>query len=134
MPPLGMGLMIKCTSCSYNDTFLLGVSGTPHYDIELELLHPSTREQIKRDAGNTPVTGVECERHLFQCQKCDHLFERPLVEIRYGDNEVYDTNTNCSRCDAEGKNITNPESEINNLNCPKCQRKTLVIDSFTMWD
>ncbi|TFB25108.1 hypothetical protein E3U55_01565 [Filobacillus milosensis] len=133
---MGTGYGIRCQSCFYSNEFLLGVGGdyTPFIDYEFNILHPKTREQVKRVIGGSPIHDINYEYELLSCLKCQHLYSRPIMEIKYDRDEKFTTNKNCSKCKGKGKIISNIEIDINQLKCPGCKRKKLEINSHIMWD
>ncbi|MGP4072875.1 hypothetical protein ACTWQB_10015 [Piscibacillus sp. B03] len=133
---MGAGYRIRCRSCIYSSEFLLGIGGdpSPFYDHEFTILHPKTRKQVKSVIGHEPIHNIDYEYQLISCEKCHILYSRPIMEIKYGDGQVFTTNKNCSQCKGQGKVIKNLEDNINQLKCPSCKQKTLEVMNFMLWD
>ena len=151
-----MGEMIEifCKECKYREGFSLGV-GMDYFSVEsvLELVHPANRKEIKGIIHNHEVLEKESCHTLFHCVKCNALYERFHVKIDYkthnGEQRTYETHHFCSR-DHSGLVPVNTSEEfdeedyrgeheilapfIAELPCPKCTKKSLVIQNTGYWD
>ncbi|QHS21500.1 hypothetical protein GWK91_00350 [Virgibacillus sp. MSP4-1] len=131
---MGVGYGIVCKSCSFSKEFMLGVGGDEYYagENQFDILHPKTKVQVKKAIGDLPIHHVEFDRRLLQCQQCHHLYVRPLMKICYGHQQVFNTNQHCSRCKGKAEIVDN--LEFSELACPECNKKSLEMETFTIWD
>jgi hypothetical protein len=150
-----MGEMIEifCEECGYRKGFSLGVGMLYHALVDvLSEAAPSSRTEIRNIIRNYDVLEEGGEHTIFRCEKCNQLYERFHVRIVYkthGEKRTYETHHFCSKCHTELTPVnTSDESDeedyradseiltpfIKQLPCPKCAKKSLVIQNSGYWD
>ena len=150
---MGEMIQIFCKECKYREGFSLGV-GMLYHTLEnvLDEVPPSSRKEIKGIIRDHEVLEEEGCHTLFHCVKCNALYERFHVKIDYktdnGEKRTYETDHFCSK-DHSGLVPVNTSEEneddyrgdhemlapfIEQLPCPKCAKKSLVIQNSGYWD
>jgi hypothetical protein len=151
-----MGEMIDifCKDCNYREGFSLGV-GMLYHSLEnvLDEVPPANRKEIKSIIHNNEVLEEGGCHTLFRCIKCNALYERFHVRIVYkthnGEERKYEIHHWCSKDHSELVPVNTSEEFdeedyrgdheilapfIEQLPCPKCAKKSLVIQNSGFWD
>jgi len=129
---MGYGITIKCTSCDYEETFMLGV-GMKYFSLEnvISQVSSARREKVLDILHHHAVGGVSYEHKIFICPNCKTLGERFDYSIFYDDGQLYKPYFRCSKCRRKLIPLKEP---ISSLHCSKCGEATLLSHETVIWD
>lgn len=133
------GIVVECQNCSYAQEFYLGngfANCVPEVGLTFTLLRSkNARTQIQQILETETVTDVHYAYELCQCDRCQRLYSRFYVEIKYNHNSTYQTTYRCSKCK---RILTRVQFEdlqgSDDIPCPTCHQKSLQITEYFHWD
>jgi len=130
---MGHGISIKCSNCHRSKKFLLGV-GWDYDSLErvVSFLPPGKQPAVQEIIQNHSVDNTEYSRELFHCIYWNRLYDRLYMKIYYDGKEEYETEYFCKKCEAKLEKID--ESQVTEIPCSNCGRKTLVVREDLLWD
>ena len=131
---MGHGISIKCTNCQKKTKeFYLGV-GWDYDSIKkiVSFLPPGKQPAAQEIIKNHSVDNTEYSRELFHCSCCHRLYDKLYMKIYYDSKEEYETEYYCEKCEAQLEKID--ESQVTEIPCSNCGRKTLVVREDLLWD
>ena len=134
---MGHGNSLLCESCGYEREFMLG-SGMMYFDLDqiIQFLDKKSFEEVSRILEKKPNPHYKSDGHcVYQCQKCFSVREK-LHLLIYDENKkiIYRTFSNCSKCKIKRKRVQEKDGLLNQMICPKCKTKELIIVGGMCWD
>jgi hypothetical protein len=130
---MGHGITISCQFCSYSREFTLGV-GMEYFSLKnvMNILPQSKRLDVKKILDYHRIKETDYSHELFQCRDCNRLYDKFHVKIIYDDDQFYETDYRCNKCD--GPLILKSENDLPQMPCPKCGGEGLNSELSLMWD
>ena len=134
---MGHGVIISCQICGYSREFQLGVgmmSGSMKNVIDFfpKILPRSKKSEVQNILQKHTVKQTDFSHELFQCRECNRFYDKFWVKIIYDNDQVYETDYRCNKC--EGHLILISQDELPQTPCPKCGREGLSASENLLWD
>ena len=130
---MGSGTGIECMNCHYLFDARTGV-GMMYSRLSnvLDQIHYTRRPIIESILNNHDVQDTEYEHRVYRCSKCGRFGERFYIKIVYDQDQVYETQFKCSKCNGPLDDVSN--EDLTKYPCPKCNQKTFILVSMLNWD
>ena len=93
----------------------------------------SASESEKRKILSKYTTGTDIGHKIFFCQKCKRFESHLYARINYDKRNQFITKYNCKKCKSEFIPVLEIEN-IDQISCPKCNRKDLITEIVMFWD
>lgn len=131
---MGTGITVECSRCSFSETFMLGV-GMLYWSMDyvIDRIHNKRRGLIREILRNYKVNESEYEHRLYQCKRCNRLYERFYIRLRYDYCKLYETEFKCPKCKVPLEAVDD-DKKIGNIPCAHCGHKSLKVTGIICWD
>jgi len=129
---MGSILKISCESCNHSKEYMLGV-GMIYSSLEnvIEEVQTAKRGYVLSLLKRKDLIKTDYSHSLFACPKCEILYDRFSYKIVYGNNEVLESEYNCSRCKTK---LILARENVSKYRCPKCNTYSLKKEKIMIWD
>jgi len=135
---MGYSYGTKCKKCGNEKNYLLGFGyNTPQCLDNVIAVNKNRKEKefFEYIAKNRNAKLVQPVGYrLYECPTCKTLHSKLYIEVKYGENERYVKQYNCSKCGSILVPLPD-EVDASEFRCKKCGEKALEESkSFILWD
>ena len=131
---MGAGYTVfSCSSCGFGNGFYVGV-GKSYKTLKdaIGKVHPKRRSMILELLDKHTVHDSDFEHRIYLCEQCGESRNSFWVRIVYDDDQNYETEFRCNRCN---KDMVNISDQIHHTKtCPCCGSDNLSCAEGLLWD
>lgn len=125
--------VVSCSSCGFGNGFYVGL-GKSHKTLEdvIAKVHPKRRSKIIELLEKHTVRETDFEHRIYLCEQCGESRNSLWVKILYDNDQIYETQFKCDRCNKAMVNISGQIKE--SKACPCCGSDNLSYAEGLLWD
>ena len=131
---MGAGYTVfSCSSCGFGKGFYVGVGKScKSLKGALGKVHPRRRSKIIDILESHKVHESYFEHRIYLCEGCGESRNPLWLRIIYDDDQVYETEFRCDRCQKTMLNISDQVKQTKT--CPCCGSDNLSCAEDMLWD
>ena len=134
---MGHDSFVMCEDCGYEREFMLGV-GMMYGGLDsiVHFLDKKSFDEVSKVLENNPNPQYETDGHcVYQCRQCFSIREKlHLIIYDNGGKTVFQTSSNCSKCNLKRKRVPEKNEILKDMVCPRCKKNKLNVSEGMLWD
>ena len=125
--------VVSCSSCGFGNGYYIGV-GKSYKTLQdaIDKIQPKRRSKVIELLEKHTVLETDFEHRIYLCERCGESRNSFWVKIVYDDDQVYETESRCNKCNQAMVNISDQIKD--NKVCPYCGSDNLICADGLLWD